>query len=136
MRVLAAAVCLLGPVGGAQAAFRVCNDSFDVLNIALARDSGQAGFRSEGWWTVAPNRCAILIRGPIDARYLYLHIIDVFNQPVLDGQAQFCVAENRFSIVGEYDCWARGHIEAGFAEVDTGQAEDWTLFITETQELR
>ncbi len=112
----------------AQADFIVCNDSFDVLNLALARDPG-GGFVSEGWWSLAPGRCAALLRGRIDSRYLYLHAIDVFNQPVLEGNVTFCISEEGFRIPGGQDCWQRGHIEAGFVEIDTGQAGQWISFL-------
>lgn len=112
----------------ARADFMVCNDSFDVLNMALARDPG-AGFVSEGWWSVAPGRCAALLRGDIDSRYLYLHAIDVFRQPVLEGDVTFCVSDAGFRIPGRQDCWQRGHIAAGFVEIDTGRAAQWITFL-------
>jgi len=118
----------------ARADFIVCNDSFDVLNLALARDAG-AGFASQGWWTISPNRCAVLLRGEIDSRYIYLHAIDVFGRPVLEGAAEFCIAEQGFSVPGAQDCWQRGHIAAGFAEIDTGQARRWIVFLNEDGQL-
>ncbi|HKL69608.1 MAG TPA: DUF1036 domain-containing protein [Salibaculum sp.] len=113
---------------GAAADFTVCNDSFDVLNLAIAHDPGN-GFVSEGWWTIAPNRCVAVIRERIQNRYVYVHATDVFNQPVLEGGADFCIDEGRFRIAGPEDCWARGHIAAPFAEVDMGQSENWTLIL-------
>ncbi len=125
---LALAVGLTASAIPAQADFLVCNDSFDVLNIALARDPG-SGFVSEGWWSVAPGRCAALLRGRIDSRYIYLYAIDVFSQPVLEGDVTFCIGEQGFRIPGAQDCWQRGHIAAGFVEIDTGQAEQWITFL-------
>lgn len=118
----------------ARADFIVCNDSFDVLNVALARDAG-AGFASQGWWTISPSRCAVLLHGEIDSRYIYLHAIDVFGRPVLEGSAEFCIAERGFSVPGGQDCWQRGHIAAGFAEIDTGQARRWIVFLNEDGQL-
>ena len=114
----------------ARADFSVCNDSFDVLNVALARDAG-AGFVSQGWWTLSPNHCAVLLHGEIDSRYFYLHAMDVFGRPVLTGEAEFCIAEQRFVVPGAQDCWQRGHMAGGFAEIDTGQARHWIVFLTE-----
>lgn len=119
---------LLTCPGFAAADFTVCNDSFDVLNLAVAHDPG-TGFVSEGWWTIAPNRCVAVIRDRIDNRYVYVHATDVFNQPVLEGDATFCIDDGRFRIAGPEDCWARGHIAAPFAEVDMGQSENWTLIL-------
>jgi len=127
-RVALVALMLVTLGAPAQSEFILCNDSFDMLNVALARDPG-SGFVSEGWWTVAPGRCAALLRGTIDSRYIYLHAIDVFSQPVLEGDVTFCVGEEGFRIAGEQDCWLRGHIAAGFVEIDTGQAERWITFL-------
>ena len=120
--------------GPAQAEFTVCNDSFDVLNLAVAYDPGE-GFFSEGWWTIAPNRCVPLIRERIRSRYVYVFATDVFNQALLEGAAEFCVDEGRFRIPGAEDCWSRGHVAAGFAEIDIGQSDDWTLILNATGEL-
>ena len=120
--------------GPAQAEFTVCNDSFDVLNLAVAYDPGD-GFFSEGWWTIAPNRCVPVIRERIRSRYVYVFATDVFNQALLEGAAEFCVDEARFRIPGAEDCWSRGHVAAEFAEIDIGQSDDWTLILNATGEL-
>lgn len=111
-----------------RAEFKVCNQSFDVLNLAFGQPSPR-GFRTEGWWRVAPNQCATLIREDLSARYVYVFASDVFGKSVLPGAVAMCVAPRRFRIEGETDCLLRGHIEARFVEVDTGSAKDWTLFV-------
>ena len=61
LKILALGVlATLGPAA-AWAELRLCNQSFDVLNVALARPSGQ-DFATRGWWRVAPNQCATLER--------------------------------------------------------------------------
>lgn len=114
--------------GPLRAEFKVCNQSFDVLNLAFGQP-GPRGFRTEGWWRVAPNQCATLIRDKLSARYLYVFASDVFGKSVLPGMVPMCVAPRRFRIEGEADCLLRGYIEARFFEVDTGSAKDWTLFV-------
>ena len=121
----AAAIALASP---ASADFTVCNDSFDVLNIALAYGQG-AEFVSQGWWSVAPNRCVALLRGDIPVRYLYLFATDVFNRAVLDGEALFCTDTGRFRIIGVADCRARGHLVSAFSEVDIGSASEWVVIL-------
>ena len=128
------AVAALAWGGPARAGFSVCNDSFDVLNLAVAYDPG-AGFVSEGWWTIAPNRCVAVIRDRILSRYVYVFATDVFNQPLVDGGAAFCVDDGRFRIPGAGECWTRGHVGAAFAEVDIGEAEHWTLIVNTTGAL-
>lgn len=118
----------------ARAEFSVCNDSFDVLNLAVAHDPGD-GFLSEGWWTIAPNRCVVILRAQLVNRYVYLFATDVFNQALLDGTATFCVDDDRFRILGGEECWLRGHVAAAFAEVDIGEAENWTVILNASGKL-
>ena len=121
-------VALWALPGPGRADFIVCNDSFDVLNVAVAHDPGD-GFASEGWWTITPNRCVDVIRSRIRSRYVYVFATDVFNQPVLEGLAAFCIDEGRFRIAGREACWSRGHLAADFAEIDIGETRDFILFL-------
>lgn len=131
---LCAALLWLALPAAARAEFSVCNDSFDVLNLAVAHDPGD-GFLSEGWWTIAPNRCVVILREQLANRYVYLFATDVFNQALLDGSATFCVDDDRFRILGGEECWLRGHVAAPFAEVDIGQAESWTVILNASGDL-
>ncbi|AUH35233.1 hypothetical protein CUV01_05610 [Paracoccus tegillarcae] len=121
-------VLVFALAGAARAELKVCNQSFDVLNLAFGQPD-ERGFSTEGWWRVAPNQCATLIRGTLSARFVYLFASDVFGKSVLQGSVPMCVAPRRFRITGEQDCLLRGHIEARFIEIDTGRADDWTVFL-------
>lgn len=123
--VLALAMALPLPV---RAELRLCNQSFDVLNIALAQPDGD-GFRSRGWWRVAPNQCATLLREPLRAQSYYVFATDVFGKDVLAGSAPMCVAPRRFETLDQSDCLLRGFLDARFLEVDTGDQTDWTVFV-------
>ncbi|WP_323718665.1 DUF1036 domain-containing protein [Paracoccus aminovorans] len=113
----------------ARAELRLCNQSFDVLNVALAEPAGQE-FATRGWWRVAPNQCATLQREPLRSRYYYVFAADVFGNEVLAGSIPMCVAPRRFQIEGQRDCLLRGYLDARFAEVDTQDRPDWTVFAT------
>lgn len=113
----------------AQAQFAVCNQSFDVMNVAIGQDV-EGAFQTEGWWTVGPNQCANVIKDELTSRYIYLYAQDVFGQPILNGTTQLCIAPRKFVIRGEKDCWALGNIAAGFIEVDTQKTQRWTLFLS------
>lgn len=132
LALLAGWVALAGPV---RAEFAVCNQSLDVVNVAIgldvttAADSGTV-FETRGWWTVGPNQCANVIREELATRYVYVYAQDVVGQPLLNGTTQMCVAPRRFTIRGTQDCWSRGNIAAGFVEVDTLKTQRWTLFLT------
>lgn len=123
---LATALALLLP-DGARAELRLCNQSFDVLNVAVGLPEG-TGFLTRGWWRVAPNQCAVLQREALTHRYYYVFAADVFGNEVMSGAVPMCVAPRRFEIDGQQDCLLRGFLDARFIEVDTGGAESWTVF--------
>ncbi|MDF3416141.1 DUF1036 domain-containing protein [Sulfitobacter sp. M57] len=112
----------------AAAQFAVCNQTFDVINVALGAYDRTA-FNTSGWWTIGPNQCANVIDDILTARYFYVFAKDVFGREVLTGATPMCVAPDRFEIRGEGDCLVRGLIEARFHEVDTRKSERWTLFV-------
>ncbi|MBY6153330.1 DUF1036 domain-containing protein [Vannielia litorea] len=113
----------------AEAEFAVCNQSFDVINVAIAQlVDGQ--FSTEGWWTIGTNQCANVIKQELTNRYIYVYATDVFGQPILDGSVSMCIGAKAFEIEGIENCWERGHRAAMFHEVDTQATVRWTLFIT------
>lgn len=123
------AIAALGASGRAvQADFVACNRSFDVVNIAVGRKVGDS-FETEGWWTVGTNQCATLIKEDLPARYIYVYAQDIFGRPVVDGDVPMCVATRKFTIQGIEGCWSRGLVSAEFVEIDTGEADRWTIFL-------
>lgn len=125
---MAAGALIAAMTVAARAEFRICNDSFDVLNIALA-EPWAGDWRSRGWWRIAPNQCAVPIRETLGARQYFVYATDVFGRSAIGGAVAFCVAPRRFAIEGAGDCLLRGYAEAYFAEVDTGGEADWTLHV-------
>jgi len=121
-------ICVLnGATASAQ--FAVCNQTFDVVNVAIGQYRREA-FITSGWWTIGPNQCANVIDEELRARYIYVFAQDVFGKEVLSGSTTMCVGPNRFEITGETDYLVRGFIEARFHEVDTRRTERWKLFLT------
>lgn len=120
--------CVLFAAGAACAEFSVCNQSFDVLNVAIGYEQ-DGDFQTEGWWSIGANRCVDVLREPLQVRYIYVYAEDVFGQAVLEGNAGSCVDAKRFLIRGTADCWTRGHKEVRFLEVDTLAQARWTLFL-------
>lgn len=121
--------CWLLPAGTAAAALRLCNQSFDVLNVAIGAPDGE-DFVTRGWWRVAPNQCATLQRDLLRSRFYYVFAADVFGNEVLSGAIPMCVAPRRFEIDGQQDCLLRGFLDARFIEVDTQEQPNWTVFVT------
>lgn len=114
--------------GEAHAEFAVCNQSFDVVNVAIGRDV-EGDFQTEGWWTIGTNQCANVIREELESRYIYVYAQDVFGKPMLNGTTPMCIEGKRFTIRGISSCWSRGHIKARFIEVDTEKTQRWSLFL-------
>lgn len=113
----------------ARAEFTVCNQTLDVVNLAVGQEVDKA-FQTEGWWTVGANQCVNVIREELSNRYIYIYATDVFGHAVLNGSTDMCVEKRRFAIRGIDDCWRNGHIAARFFEVDTLAQARWTFFLT------
>jgi len=128
-----AALPLLLSTSAARAEFSVCNQTLDVVNVAIGQQEAEA-FTTEGWWTVGSNQCALVIREELRNRFIFVYASDVFGQPILKGTQSMCIGPKRFSIDGVESCWTRGFIEAKFLEVDTQAVERWTLFLTDPEE--
>lgn len=111
-----------------MAQFAVCNQTFDVVNVAIGQYDRDV-FVTSGWWTIGPNQCANVIDDDLHVRYVYVFAQDVFGKTVLSGATPMCVAPGRFQIRRETDCLTRGYLEARFHEVDTRRTERWTLFL-------
>ena len=119
---------MLGNAYPAAAEFAVCNQSYDVVNVAIAQAINDE-FRTEGWWTIGPNQCANVIKDELVNRYIYIYAQDVFGQPIMTGTTQMCISPSKFQILGIQNCWSRGKISAGFIEVDTEKTQRWTVFL-------
>ncbi len=113
----------------ARAEFTVCNQTLDVVNLAVGQEV-DAAFQTEGWWTIGANQCVNVIREELTNRYIYIYATDVFGHATLTGSTEMCIDRRRFSIRGIDECWQRGHIAARFLEVDTLEQVRWTFFLT------
>ncbi len=115
--------------GSARAEFTVCNQTLDVVNLAVGQDV-DGTFQTDGWWTIGANHCVDVLHEELSNRYVYVYATDVFGHAILEGSTGMCVEKRRFTIRGIDDCWQRGHILARFLEVDTLEQIRWTFFLT------
>jgi len=114
----------------AQAALTVCNKAKRPAKVALGRFAG-ADWKSQGWWTLAPKTCGVLVKGTLDSRYYYLYATDG-GAGTWGGDHGFCIAGvGRFEILGRSGCAARGYDRKGFFEVDTGNLVDATQSLSD-----
>lgn len=125
-KVVAASLALVLLPAAAQADLRLCNDTSGRLGIAIGYQDGK-GWVTEGWWTIAAQNCETLLKGRLNSRFYYVHAVDYDRGGEWAGKSQMCTADQAFVIQGNKDCEARGYSEAGFLEVDTNDAKDWTI---------
>ncbi|MBZ9794844.1 DUF1036 domain-containing protein [Mesorhizobium sp. ES1-4] len=126
---LGGALLLILSAGKAHAEFTVCNQTLDVVNLAVGQKVDNAD-QTDGWWTIGANQCVNVIREELTNRYIYIYATDVFGHAILNGSTEMCIDRRRFSIRGIDECWQRGHIAARFIEVDTLEQARWTYFLT------
>lgn len=112
----------------AHANFQVCNQTLDVINVAVGSYDVDA-WETRGWWTVGPNQCAEVIGEELSSRFVYVYARDVFNQSMLEGSTSMCIKPDAFILRGREDCLVNGHLTADFFEVDTRRAERWTFYL-------
>jgi len=113
----------------ASASFQVCNQTLDVVNVAVGFWDIDS-WRSQGWWTIGPNQCANVIEDTLRSRFIYVYARDVFNRSILEGTTTLCIEPDAFNIPGRENCLANGNLIAPFVEVDTRASERWTFFLT------
>lgn len=110
----------------AQADLTLCNKGKTPLAAAIGYSTGHQWI-SEGWWRIAPQACAPLLQGKLTARFYYLRAVDYDTGKEWGGSATLCTARTAFTIKGRGSCEEKGYRAAGFHEVDTGRALDWTV---------
>jgi uncharacterized membrane protein len=102
----------------APAGYTVCNDSRDVLLVALGQiERGKSV--SRGWWTVQPGACARTVTTPLKTDAVYLLARKKGGGTLVSGAKTFCTTPVIFEISGTQNCAARGLVESGFAMTAT-----------------
>lgn len=129
-------VCLVsldGAVTSARADLKLCNMTASRVGVAIGRkEEGQ--WIAEGWWNILSNACETLFRGELKARFYYVHALDYDRGGEWAGKAFMCTDDKVFTIRGVEDCQARGYRRKGFFEVDTQNAADWTVRLSDPRE--
>ncbi|MEQ8899391.1 MAG: DUF1036 domain-containing protein [Roseovarius sp.] len=129
MRLFLIACCaLLWCAVPARADLTFCNDSGGRAVVAIGY-KGAEGWTSEGWWEVTAGECATVVPGPLPlSHYYWRGSTGEEDFPAQDYY--FCTSEGAFTIVGDTDCEARGHVRERFSEIAVGGRADVTVRIT------
>jgi uncharacterized membrane protein len=123
---LSAALLIAATATAAHADLRLCNTTSGRIGVALGYQDG-TGWTTEGWWTIAGQTCETLLKGKLTSRFYYVHAIDYDRGGEWAGPTVMCIGEKAFTVRGNADCEPRGYQRAGFMEVDTNEARDWTI---------
>ena len=113
----------------AHADLKLCNKTESRAGVALGYKDKE-GWATEGWWTVEPQKCVTLLKGPLIARYYYVFAIDYDKGGSWGGKSVMCTRDKVFTIRGIEDCEGRGYTKTGFFEVDTNEETDWTVSLS------
>lgn len=125
----AAAVFLTTP-DTALADLKLCNSTESRIGVAIGYQD-KDGWVTEGWWNIAAQTCEALLKGAVPSRFIYVHAVDYDHGGEWVGGNFMCTGDKSFAIRGVQDCPNRGYKRTGFFEVDTGDAKDWTIRLTD-----
>jgi uncharacterized membrane protein len=117
----------------AHADLKLCNTTSSRIGVAIGYQD-PSGWTTEGWWNIAAQTCETLYKGALSSRFYYIHAIDYDRGGEWAGKSVMCTADKAFTIRGVQDCGRRGYKGTGFFEVDTLEAKDWTIRLTDPSE--
>ncbi len=130
-RAASAAVALFATGSApALADLKLCNSTDSRIGVAIGYQD-KDGWVTEGWWNIASQTCESLLKGAVPSRFLYVHAVDYDHGGEWVGRNFMCTSDKSFAIRGVQDCPNRGYKRTGFFEVDTGDAKDWTIRLTD-----
>lgn len=130
LAVAAAAVALAAAPAPARADLKLCNATSSRVGVVIGyRDAN--GWATEGWWNLASQSCETLLKGAVPSRFIYVYAVDYDRGGEWVGTNIMCTQDSSFVVRGVQDCQKRGYKQAGFFEVDTGEAKEWTIRLTE-----
>ena len=113
----------------ARADLKMCNNTASRVGVAIGYKDKE-GWASEGWWTIDSQKCLVLLKGALIARYYYVYAVDYEKGGSWGGKAMMCIRDKIFTIRGIDTCTERGYQKTGFFEVDTSEEADWTISLS------
>jgi uncharacterized membrane protein len=116
----------------AAADLKLCNSTASRVGVSIGYQDKE-GWATEGWWNIASQTCETLLKGAVPSRFIYVHAVDYDRGGEWAGKNDMCTGEKSFTIRGVQDCPSRGYKSTGFFEVDTGDAKEWTIRLTDPE---
>jgi len=133
LRALVVCMVLCGGSTLALADLKMCNTSASRVGVAIGYQDPK-GWATEGWWNIASQTCETLLKGAVPSRFIYVYAVDYDRGGEWAGTNFMCTQDKSFAIRDVRDCQRRGYRRTGFFEVDTGEAKDWTIRLTDPEE--
>lgn len=134
-RVALALLTIAAGLANASAAFadlKLCNSTSSRIGVSIGyRDAN--GWATEGWWNISSKTCETLLKGDVPSRFIYVHAVDYDQGGAWVGKNFMCTHDKSFAIRDVKDCKKRGYQSTGFFEVDTGDAKEWTIRLTDPE---
>ena len=112
---------------------KLCNTTSSRVGVAIGYQDS-TGWTTEGWWNIAAQTCETLYKGTLSSRFYYVHALDYDRGGEWAGKSIMCTTDKTFTIRGVQDCPRRGYKSTGFFEVDTQDANAWTIRLTDPSE--
>ena len=135
---LLAVTALVALTAPARADLQLCSRMSYVVEAAIAvEDKGAAATR--GWYRVDPGQCRVIVQGAVTADIFYIHAraLPVYGGSPLPqaGHANFCVAEDTFTLAATTSCNRSGQRPARFTAVKPSETEKGvTAYLAEDAE--
>lgn len=128
-----AALVLTAGAAPVHADLKLCNSTQSRVGVSIGYQDPQ-GWATEGWWNISSQTCEVLLKGAVPSRFIYVHAVDYDRGGEWVGGNFMCTQEKSFAIRGVQDCQKRGYKRTGFFEVDTGEAKEWTIRLTDPED--
>src|SRR5262245_54291173 len=89
----------MGYAPAPHADFKLCNNTSSRIGVAIGYKDDKT-WVSEGWWNVAAQTCEVLLKGPLVARFYYVHALDYDRGGEWGGKNYMCTVDKIFTIRG------------------------------------
>lgn len=114
-----------------RAELRVCNATPSRVGLAIGYQNQNGRTTTEGWWNIPAQTCETLLKSRLHSRYVYVYAVDYERGGQWTGTHTMCITSRSFMIRDIKNCEERGHRKVDFFKVDTGDAAEWTIRLTD-----
>jgi uncharacterized membrane protein len=122
------ATAMFAPMA-AQAGFNICNQTDEAVSVAIGYIEGEIWYAS-GWLNLDPRTCGVALTGNLNNQFYYVRA-EGAQGSLWDGDYLFCTSKASFKLASTEGCASASVEREGFFQVDTEEAVDFTLDLTQ-----